>query len=529
MPTFDPFQADVKIFAGRRDLVIDLAKQAVNRRCVLLFGGRQSGKTTLLRKVHEALQRSVHVDRFDTFTCPVYVDLTGLPVDAKPSDFFAYLLSAAVETCKTLVDGFPANIFESNVCSTIEEFASKIRSITNSTGNVDLTVLFLIDESERVLGERFPRGFQDNLFSILYGAELADQTKIGMVFAGAQQLFVFSEDETSPIGSRAAYRYLPNLSKEDVDTVVKNIESIYSISIDKTVASELFSITGGQAGLTVRLYDFVHKNKVDSSQDLSGSLADFRADCRQLLRLWAAALSKQARALHDELAVNSKISNGRIVAIFKGHGWDPMLAEKAIDEIVFTGVGKYEDGILSVTNEIYWAYARDFIFPDETPPMHQGGFSDESSHDAIWSLIESAEIGLRSYVNLIYEKRFGGVAVQAKIRQALGPAAMDKVLANVSKSNTRYKYTPRDESLDIFDGLYLGQLGQLITWKEAWPAFSHLAQDKREIEILLAPINAVRTDKAHFYRVPIRELTRCKLHCEDLIFLIDKHRPNDAL
>ncbi|WP_400563939.1 AAA family ATPase [Pseudomonas aeruginosa] len=528
MHNFDPFQADVRIFAGRSKLVVELKRDAINRRCVLLFGGRQSGKTTLLLKVHESLQRSVNVEKLDAFICPVFIDLTRLPVEATPGDFFTYLISRTVESCKASISGFPLYPIENHVCVTVEDFSKKILEVTNNAGDVDLTILFLIDEAERVLGERFPRGFQDNLFSILYGAELAAQAKIGMIFAGAQQLFVFSEDDTSPIGSRAAYRYIRNFSEDDVGVVVKNIEEVYSLSIEEQVASELYSITGGHAGITVRLCDFIQSNEVDSVERLSVVLTDFRSECRQLLRLWAAALSKQARAIHDELAHASKISNGQIVAIYKKNGWDPMLSEKAIDELLFTGIAKREAGFLIAINEVYWGYVKEFVLLDEVVTAPESGASDGSSHDAIWSLIESAEISLRSYVQLIYENTFGG-DVKTKIESALGGVAFNKVLGNVAKSNTRYKYTPRDEVLGIFDGLYLGQLGQLMMWKEAWGVFSHLTQDKRELEIILAPINAVRTDKAHFYKVPIRELARCKLHCEDLIFLIDKHSPKNAL
>ncbi|MFT2230604.1 AAA family ATPase [Klebsiella pneumoniae] len=528
MHTFDPFQANVSIFAGRSKLIVALEREAINRRCVLLFGGRQSGKTTLLLKVHESLQRSVSVENLDTFTCPVYIDLTRLPVEATPSDFFTYLVVRTIESCKATIDGFPINSLEENRCVTVEDFSSRILSITSSAGNVDLTILFLIDESERVLGERFPRGFQDNLFTILYGSELAAQAKIGMVFAGAQQLFVFSEDDTSPIGSRAAYYYIQNFSKDDVGVLVKNIETSYALSIEENVALKLHSITGGHAGLTVRLWDFIQRNEINTVEHLSSSLAIFRTECSQLLRLWAVALSKQARAVHDVLAVNDKIPNSQVVSIFKDHGWDPMLSEKAIDEILFTGIGKYENGFLSAINEVYWGYIKEYIFVDEVPPAPHNDMNDGPTHDAIWSLIESAEISLRSYVRYIYEKTFG-VAVQAKIEQALGGAAFKKVQGNVVKSNARYKYTPRDQILGIFDGLYLGQLGQLMLWRDAWAAFSHLAQDKRELEIMLAPINAVRTDKAHFYSVPIRELIRCKLHCEDLIYLIDQHSPKNTL
>lgn len=528
MHSFDPFQADIHIFAGRNKLVSDLVREAINRRCALLFGGRQSGKTTLLLKVHESLQRSVNVEKFDTFICPVFVDLTRLPIEATPRDFFTYLIMRTIESCKASIDGFPLNPIEGVDCVTIEDFSSKILTITGNAGNIDLTILFLIDESERVLGERFPRGFQDNLFSILYGSELATQVKIGMVFAGAQQLFIFSEDDTSPIGSRAAYHYIQNFSKDDIGSLVNNIEAVHSLSTEECIVPELHSITGGHAGLTVRLLDFIQRNEVKSVEHLSSVLTIFRAECRQLLRLWAAALSKQARAIHDVLALNSEISSGRIVSIFKENGWDPMLSEKAIDELSFTGIGRHEGRALSAINEVYWGYAREYISVEEPSPALQAETNEGPSHDAIWSLIESAEINLRSYVQTIYEKIFG-TDVQTKIEQALGGQAFNKVMGNVVKSNARYKYTPRDEILGIFDGLYLGQLGQLMMWKEAWAAFSHLAQDKRELEIMLAPINAVRTDKAHFYNVPVRELARCKLHCEDLIFLIDKNSPKNAL
>ncbi|MCS5967304.1 hypothetical protein LNP26_00185 [Klebsiella variicola subsp. variicola] len=124
-------------------------------------------------------------------------------------------------------------------------------------------------------------------------------------------------------------------------------------------------------------------------------------------------MSKQARAVHDVLAVNDKIPNSQVVSIFKDHGWDPMLSEKAIDELLFTGIGKYENGFLSAINEVYWGYIKEYIFVDEVPPAPHNDMNDGPTHDAIWSLIESAEISLRSYVRYIYEKTFG-VAVQGK-------------------------------------------------------------------------------------------------------------------
>ncbi|MCS5967305.1 hypothetical protein LNP26_00190 [Klebsiella variicola subsp. variicola] len=178
--------------------------------------------------------------------------------------------------------GFPINSLEENRCVTVEDFSSRILSITSSAGNVDLTILFLIDESERVLGERFPRGFQDNLFYYSLWVRISCSSKNRYGFCGGSTAFVFSEDDTSPIGSRAAYYYIQNFSKDDVGVLVKNIETSYALSIEENVALKLHSITGGHAGLTVRLWDFIQRNEINTVEHLSSSLAIFRTECSQL-------------------------------------------------------------------------------------------------------------------------------------------------------------------------------------------------------------------------------------------------------
>lgn len=520
---FDPYQPDAASCVGRGIFLNHLLAVALDRRCVLLFGGRQSGKTTMLLKLAANMAQSVSVSRMDTFTCPVYVNLTALPMNASPADFFEVLSDAASAACARSIDGFVVSDAATNQCSTIEGFAARIQEITSGAGEVDLTILFLLDEAERVLGERFPRGFQDNLFAVLYGADLSQKTKMGIVFAGAQSLYKFSEDDTSPIGSRAAYLYVNGI-ESSISEFFAIIHDLYGIDILPEIQKRVLTLTGGHAGLTARISSFISVNKIESLEEFEEALPSFKMECKQLFRLWATSLSPQARAIHDRLGYSSAFTRQQVFLIFKDKNWDPIFAEKAIDELMFTGIVKYSNGNITIINDIYWEYVLEFLPPpaSECECIESSVVVDPGGYDEIWSLIEKAEIALRSHISSIYTEKFGSLA-ESKIRAALGKVSMEKVVSNVSKSNRRYRHSERETVLGIFDGLYLGQLPQLMTTKDAWNFFSNLAADKRELELMIAPITAVRTDKAHFYSVPHREILRCKLHCEDLISVIEKN------
>ncbi|WJD77325.1 hypothetical protein QRD21_09355 [Klebsiella michiganensis] len=524
---FDPFIPNIETFVGRDEFRATVIKQALSRRCVLLFGGRQSGKTSLLLKIEKDLSRQVSVQNLDAFVCPVYVDLTMLPVDAKTNDFFNHLIASAVSSCNKYIDGFDSTQLNFMSCNSVEDFANQVIDVKKHVGNIDLTVLFLIDETERVLGQRFPRGFQDNLFSILYGPDLAPALNMGMIFTGSQQLFIFSEDDTSPIGSRAGYLFLKNLHESDCREFVTKINQSYQVMIPQKFVPALFQLTGGHPGVLSRLSKFIEIEKIMDEDVLESSIDMFTSECRQLFNLWRANLSVQSRVLHDELYLNREIALVDIYDLFRKKSWDPILAEKSIDELVFSGVAMSECNKLSLVNDIYWQYVSKFISPNNVSPVidEQNIEAISNMRHSVWQAIERAEIALREYVSKVYTHNFNN-KVEEKMRLALGPGSIDKVISNVEKSNRRYRYSNRDAGVDIFDGLYLTQLGQLMMWSGAWTFFSYLFKDKRELENILGPIFAVRTDEAHFYSVPMRELERCKLHCEDLLYILEKNPLN---
>lgn len=519
---FHPLIPDTQIYVGREDIKEKIIKEALTRRCVLLFGGRQSGKTTLLLKVMSDLSRRMTMDKLDSFTCPVYVDLTTLPSNAGTPDFFNLMVSSAISSCCKFIDGFDSTNFNKQSCNNIEIFTDRILEITKNTGNIDLTLLFLIDESERILGERFPRGFQDNLFAILYGAELAPKLNIGIVFTGAQQLFAFSEDDTSPIGSRASYVFLKNFKAEECHLYFNKLKTVFNIIIPEEMHQSIVVLTGGHPGTLSRTCHYFISEEINNTDAFENSLKTLKSDFKQLFRLWNSNLSNQSKMIHNKLFIKKQLSLNEVFDIFKLNKWDPVLAEKSIDELVFTGIATFDDNNLYICNQLYWDFMSRFLSDDAHSLTLANNDISNSLRDHTWKAIERAEIALRTCISQTYKEKFN-TKVNEKIRLALGADSYNKIISNVKKSNDRYRYTKREAELDIFDGLYLTQLGQLMTWNVSWPYFSHLFKDKRELEGILTPIYAVRTDEAHFYDVPNRELERCKLHCEDLLFILEKN------
>src|ERR1035437_8567844 len=217
---------------GREQLLGALVDGAANCGCVLLFGGRQSGKTTVLRAVEKDLANNVAAS---TSNChvqlPVYVDLMRLHYEATPVDFFDLLVERAICTCARQIRGFEGVARSAGGDpGSVDRFRSQILAARDCAG-VDIHFVFLIDEAKRVLTSRFPRGFQDNLFSLMFGSASGPYS---FVLVGAQELYKLCEDSTSPIGSRALKKFVCNLSLDAVGEIVRS----FQLQIEETSLHE---------------------------------------------------------------------------------------------------------------------------------------------------------------------------------------------------------------------------------------------------------------------------------------------------
>lgn len=504
----EPHRASGSFCFGRDGLCSDLIASAFEARAALLFGGRQAGKTTVLRRIATQLgQSGASVAVLDRLDLGVYVDLMALPHDATPIDFYRLLSRLAWQECKKRILGYslasPPSL--SGKVSTLDAFTESLRMIISAGGNLELRILFLLDEAKRALGNRFPRGFQDNLFALLYGEEAGLDNKIAIVFAGAQELYKFCEDDTSPIGSRAARHFLEVL---DSPALARLVDSLCSqVDSPSDVVEFLLDQSGGHAGLTVRMLE----HAVARDMNLVGALEDCRRRQIGLLRLWQLALSKEARCVQAILPRRRSLRLHEAARALHESGFSQFAADRAFEELRFTGIAaQSEDGLICV-NRIYWDYVGSFSW-DEAVSQRSGD---------TWQMIETVELKMREFVRLRYEGKWPGKAYE-RMKKVLGDEKWSKLESIRARSSRHYPLSPRRLYRDLMDCMYLGDLVALIISRSAWPAFRDDFRDKREVQDLLASITPVRNDRAHFAQVPEKEQDRCRIACDDLLVLIEQ-------
>jgi hypothetical protein len=316
---------------GRDELCQAVVASAFNSSCVLLFGGRQAGKTTILRRIEEMLEgdrrhrvRSGHAD------LAVFIDLMRLPYDATPAAFFNLLAVSAYSACERTIGEFRRPRRRGAVKELVG-FEEALTAVRESNRAIDLRFLFLIDESKRILGERFPDAFRDNLFTLLYGSSPVRDVCC-VVFAGAQELYRFAEDGTSPIASRAAKHFVVNVTEEIVLTMLRE----FGLGDDASdAASRVFAATGGHAGLS----SFVSRVlAADPERKVEAAIAKVTQERSELFQIWLHSLSPEARIVEQLLLKRRTVSFEESVRSLVDNGRAPYRADRAWDEVQFAGI-----------------------------------------------------------------------------------------------------------------------------------------------------------------------------------------------
>src|SRR3546814_634862 len=99
---------------GRSELARAVVSSAEDCQSVVLYGGRQSGKTTLLKYIESQLGHAVRTPTdADERSLGVYVDLLRLPYDADPASFYRTLVQLAAKACSGTIAGFEQPILSS--------------------------------------------------------------------------------------------------------------------------------------------------------------------------------------------------------------------------------------------------------------------------------------------------------------------------------------------------------------------------------------------------------------------------------
>jgi hypothetical protein len=110
----------------------------------LLFGGRQSGKTTVLRAVETDLaSRLLAAGPNIPVRLPVYVDLMRLHYEATPVEFFDLLFQRAISECSRQIRGFEGvRRVASGIAGSVDRFTSQMLALREPVG-VALHFVFL--------------------------------------------------------------------------------------------------------------------------------------------------------------------------------------------------------------------------------------------------------------------------------------------------------------------------------------------------------------------------------------------------
>jgi hypothetical protein len=274
---------------------------------------------------------------------------------------------------------------------------------------MDLRIAFLLDESKRVIGSRFPRGFHDNLFHLLYGdSKLSGFCSI--VFAGAQELYRLCEDDTSPIGSRAAKQCVTNLLPATIKQVSETLLGFSSADTDQ-IAEGVYKWTGGHAGLSSGLIRSVHnisRTREDWKGVVDAAAGLFRQERSELFQLWSSSLTGDARPVHDSLLRSGRFDRTEIVDVLRRANIAVHRIDRVVDELQYVGIAVVEGPNVVGNNKLYIDQAS--FYADE----ERGSDSERS----VWSLIEETEIGLRRFVRRQFELKWGAAADQMMQQRA---------------------------------------------------------------------------------------------------------------
>jgi hypothetical protein len=438
---------------------------------------------------------------FANLNLGVYVDLLRLGRDYGLKEVLSQLMGALATSLGSDAAGVRSAVmaFESSHRS-FEEFCTSLLCALNSVGPYTRVVFFL-DEAKKLDVPEVGRGFKDNLFALMYGGPGELDGRVCFVLAGAQDLYAFAEDSTSPIASRAAVHYVNNLEPPAVT------ELLIRTCGASEHAPKVFDALGGHAGLTALAAIILSKSSAGSAEELALVLSALADSSRELFRIWHQRLSVEARAVHDYIVDVQRVDREGVLRVLKGRAMDVFAADRAMAELSFTGIAKREHEELECCVRPYWDYVAEH---------HVESAASEDELET-WSLIKTTELELRSVIRNKYSVKWPADHGVSTIRSILGPKSVARIEESKRKREKRYRASDKDVELDDLDFSYIGDLASLVAQNSAWMLFKVAFKDKLEFDHLIQAIAPVRNEEAHFRSVPRRELDRCRIACEDLL------------
>ncbi len=364
-----PLSPDSPMFRGR---VTELAQ--LTRLCqreveayAIVYGGRQTGKTSLLLRLATSLPPHARTCR---------IDFQGSP-SATTGQVYAYL-AQRVTACLPHLQAAPD----------IQNAPGLIEFLSRATSHPETGQLVLLLEE---LGA-IPRDSRQDLAHVLrsiftnrFDPAYRSLTRLMVVLAGGIELYELAATQVSPLQNICEPIYLPDLSEERAVGLVQ--DGLADLGLDPTAAQALaqtiYTHVGGHPYLLQRLGGALEAN-VASGQSPTPGLVDQTVEQllsgNSLLRHLRTALNE-----HQLLAASRDLLKGSL-------RFSRLDDEMARLELL--GLAREVNGQWTARNRLLTRALEDWLAavpPQPLPPEQEGGGQAES--------IAALEIRLRDFIH----------------------------------------------------------------------------------------------------------------------------------
>ena len=179
---FNPYIAGVPVrekdmFFGR-DQLIERIEKLVQKNCLMIFGQRRIGKTSLLHQLHQRLKDSNHPD---VVFFPVFIDLQGVHEE----DLFHLIMEEILNTYDELETHLDLTFEHESESYSSRQFSKDLKKVIEylkSQHTKNIHIVFLMDEVDAIndfsektnqkLRGIFMKTFSDHLSSVMAGIHL---------------------------------------------------------------------------------------------------------------------------------------------------------------------------------------------------------------------------------------------------------------------------------------------------------------------------------------------------------------------
>lgn len=353
---------DDAMFFGREKMLTRLVRGlcAPLPTSAAIFGGRRSGKTSLLSKLRRVLRAETQVAGGRSFI-PCSLDLQrGRPLESS-DDFFLWVLEELGEAWEqrqeleygVIVDQLQTRYRAAMQCGPVDAFVRAFRSLDMRGERIRLAIL--IDESEEILAVEWGDDLRPNLRYLLSNSPIVED--VALVMAGSTQMYTKVTEHDSPLENILDRYPLPTLSREATLALACDPNGE---ALPEDALNAVWHQTGGQACMTQYLLHELWDEFEGEFQEVTADDVAYAAqgfdDRTRHFSTWTRTLGRSGWALYlfllqqnepvTHAALRSRFSEAPITAL-----------QSTIDALVYHGLvhccGRGRRQQYSVAGEMY--------------------------------------------------------------------------------------------------------------------------------------------------------------------------------